>query len=323
MTDDINLENKSYEQSSVRGVDETIHKSVLLNETIEGLQIRPKSIFLDCTLGGAGHSLAVCQRLSGDVRIIALDQDRSAIRRAQVLLQKNKCKVTFLNSNFGDVKDEVVKTGVGKIDSVLFDLGLSSDQLDFSNRGFSFKRNEPLIMTLKDSHDSDKNDFTAFDIVNFWEAENIELILKVYGEERFARRIALAIVAGRGKKQITNTLELADIVRDAYPKIFRLKSRIDPATKTFQAIRMAVNDEITVLKKGLSGAYELLNIGGRMAVISFHSGEDRVVKNFMREKVSNKEGVLINKKPIVPSGLEIDENPRSRSAKLRIIEKIK
>jgi 16S rRNA (cytosine1402-N4)-methyltransferase len=290
----------------------SVHRTVLLKETIEGLNLGEKPTVIDCTFGGGGHSEEICKKYPG-VKIFALDQDKSAWEKAKDKFDK-KCDITFLNINFRQLKD-LEKFSA---DGIIFDLGLSSDQLENSERGFSFIRREPLLMTMKENPSPE--DLTAEDIVNTWSEQSLADIIYGYGEERFARRIARAIVAAREERKIETTEDLVLIIEKSVPAAYRRGKR-HCATKTFQALRIAVNDELGALKEGLSGAFEKLKPGGRMAVISFHSLEDRIVKNFYKEKKTAGEAVLINKKPITPDEEETRENPRSRSAKLRILEK--
>jgi 16S rRNA (cytosine1402-N4)-methyltransferase len=320
---------------------ESIHKTVLLNETIEGLNLSPKSFVVDCTFGGGGHSAEICRRFPG-VKIIALDADKSAFEKAKSKFKNLDCNISFINANFRELdminspaKDfgKYALGGVGQgthfsqnplrannIDAIIFDLGLSSDQLENSGRGFSFMKNEPLIMTMKENPGSE--DITAGEVVNTWSEKSLADIIYGYGEEKYSRRIAKGIVNARERTKIETTLDLVKIIRDAVPAIYR-KGRLHFATKTFQAIRIAVNDELGVLKIGLTSGFTALKVGGRMAVISFHSLEDRIVKKFY--KGFEKEGFarLVNKKPIRAGVEEQKSNVRSRSAKLRIIEKIK
>lgn len=302
---------------------DTVHKSVLLNEVVRGLILEsrfsnPKSLpwYLDGTLGGAGHALAIAEALKGKVGIIGFDRDPVAVERAAKALQGKAEKIVLKNGDFRTLDTVLAKNGVESVDMILLDLGISSDELETSGRGFSFLREEPLYMTMGDPA---AHPFTAKDIVNGWEEETLADIVYGYAEERFARRIARAIVSYRDKKEIETTTELAEIVKSAVPGFAR-RGKIHPATKTFQALRIAVNDELNALKEGLRKGYERLSEGGRMAVISFHSLEDRIVKDFNKEQEKNG-ARLITKKPIAPSADEIAANPRSRSAKLRIIEK--
>lgn len=293
-----------------------VHTTVLLHESVDGLNLKQGSVFVDATLNAGGHSELVLSNLDGNVRVIGIDVDADAIARAKERITTSD--VAFFQENFRNIDKVLDQAGVAHVDGILFDLGLSSNQIEESGRGFSFKTNEPLLMTMK--KDPQSTDVTANEIVNTWAEESLADIIYGYGEDRFARRIAKAIVAARSIKPIETAEELSNIVASAVPR-FGFK-KINPATKTFQAIRIAVNDELGAIKEALPKAFERLNPGGRMALISFHSLEDRVVKRFFKEKSEAGEGRLITKKPITPSSQEVAENPRSRSAKLRIIEKI-
>lgn len=295
----------------------SVHRTVLLKESIEGLNLKDNSIFFDGTLGGGGHSEKVCQDFKG-VHIIAVDQDTSAIERAKIRLGKYQCHKDFIESNFRDIDLVLQNLGIKEVDGILFDLGLSSDQFEISGRGFSFKFNEPLHMNFSVSNES----ITAERIVNEWSEQTLADIFYGYADERYAKRISKKIVEERLKKPIKTTFDLVEIIRQSVPVSYT-RQKIHFATKTFQALRIAVNDEIESLKEGLEKGYKFLKGGGRIAIISFHSTEDRVVKNFFKLKKEKKEGTLVNKKPIIPSPEEILLNPRSRSAKLRILEKIK
>jgi 16S rRNA (cytosine1402-N4)-methyltransferase len=294
-----------------------IHKTVLLNESIEKLNLKPGAIYFDGTLGGAGHSSKVCSDFGGTVRIIATDKDILAIKNAKEKLAKLGCSADLILSDYRHLDTVLTNLDVDKVDGILFDLGLSSDQLDVSGRGFTFRNDEPLLMTF--SEEEQKVDAKV--ILNNWGEETIADILYGYSDERYSRRIAKAIVSARKIKPIETTFQLVEIIRNAVPFAYQ-KGKTHFATKTFQALRIAVNDEITALKEGMEKGWEFLKKGGRMAIISFHSVEDREVKIFFKDKVKNGEGKLLNKKPITPSDEEIKENPRSRSAKLRVIEKI-
>ncbi len=295
-----------------------VHKSVLVSEVVNGLNIQPSDIFLDGTINGGGHSAVAYGRLDENGAIIGLDLDNTALDRARARLIGRAAKVILKQASFSNLAEVLVEVKIPVVDKILFDLGLSSNQLEMSGRGFSFQKNEPLLMTFKDKPDT--SDLTAADIVNRWDEENIAQIIKSYGEERFAHRIASAIISAREEKEIKTAAELADIIRMAVPK--RFQGRIHPATRTFQALRITVNDEIGALQEGLRQGFEhLRKEGGRMAVISFHSLEDRMVKNFFKEKVVSGKGKLITRKPVVPEKEEIAANTRARSAKLRIIEK--
>lgn len=295
---------------------DTVHKSVLLKESIEGLNLKIGSLVLDGTFGGGGHSMAICESVK-DVKIIALDQDNDALARGREKFKKAPCDIKFLHLNFRDMDQVGVKAD--SVDGVLLDLGLSSDQLENSLRGFSFQKNEPLLMTMKEN--PSKEVLTAEDVVNTWSEANLADIIYGYGEERYSRRIAKGIVDSRQKKEIKTTFDLVEIIKASVPGSYR-NGRIHPATKTFQAIRIAVNDELNTLELGLRKGFDLLKKDGRFAVITFHSLEDRIVKKFFKAQVELGEGKLIYKKPQSPSEKEIKENPRSRSAKLRILEKI-
>ncbi|MEK7652337.1 MAG: 16S rRNA (cytosine(1402)-N(4))-methyltransferase RsmH [Patescibacteria group bacterium] len=299
------------------------HIPVLLKETIEGLNLKRGDIVIDATLGEGGHSFEICKNLNGDVFIIGIEADTDAIEKAKEKFFSNnitkKSKFVFKEGNFRNLENILNELKIGNIDGVLFDLGIRSANIEESQRGFTFQKDEPLIMTL--SKQSTSEPFTAEEIVNEWEEENIVDILDGYGEERFAKQIAKNIILRRKIKPIKTTFELVEIISTAIPKRYR-EGRTHFATKTFQALRITVNDEIGALKEGIVKAFDKLNKGGRMAVISFHSIEDRIIKRFFKEKVLEKKGVLVTKKPITPSDEEILKNPRSRSGKLRIIQKI-
>jgi 16S rRNA (cytosine1402-N4)-methyltransferase len=295
-----------------------MHTSVLLKEAIEGLDIKKGDLVVDGTLGGGGHSEEICKSYGEDITLFAFDKDSDAIDRSQKRLQKFKTKKVFFNESFENIKESLITLGVSSVDKIILDLGLSSFQLDSGGRGFSFRFDEPLLMTMK--KDIGDEDLTAKDIVNTWKEESIRDILKGYGEERFAGRIARAIVEYRDKKEIETTLELSEIVRNAVPAFAR-RGKIHPATQTFQALRIAVNDELESLKRTLEKSFKYLNKNGRIAVITFHSLEDRIVKNFFKKVEDDDIGKRITKKPIAPSKEEIKNNPRSRSAKLRIVQK--
>ncbi len=295
------------------------HKSVLLNETVNGLNIKSNDIFVDMTLGGAGHSEAVAKSGAENLTIVGIDADFEALDRAKEKLQKYSHKLILVTEYFDHLKEILEKNNLNYVDKVLFDLGYSSFEIDNAERGFSFLHDGPLKMTYTNNPDSKQ--LTAYDVVNDFQEENLADIIYGFGEETFSRRIARGIVEAREKKPIETTAELAKIITESVPFFYR-KGKTHPATKTFQAIRIAVNNELDKLKIALNDAFEKLAPHGRIAVISFHSLEDRIVKNFFRDKI--KEGIanFVNKKPIVPTREEIINNPRSRSAKLRIIEKI-
>ena len=293
-----------------------VHKSVLLQEVVEGLAAKKGDIVLDGTVGGGGHSEAICNASKGEVTVVCLDADEDAIARSRERLKDSPCRFKFMRSNFRSLDTALSALGIGRVDRILLDLGLSSFQLaEDSGRGFSFKGSDPLTMTFAKAPSQDE--LTAYAIVNEWEEESIATIIGSYGEERAAKRIAAAIVREREHAPIRTTAALRDIIERALPR----RGKLHPATKTFQALRIAVNDEMRALSEGLEKGWRVLSQGGRFAVISFHSHEDRVVKRFFRSQAQNGEGELITKKPIVPSKAEVALNPRSRSAKLRIIEK--
>ena len=291
------------------------HIPVLLQEVVEGLQTHMGETVLDATVGGGGHSEALCRSM-GKGTFICLDADEDAIARSRERLISCGCSFNFYRTYYRNLDKALHEFGITGVHRILFDLGLSSFQLEESGRGFSFMRNEPLMMTFARS--MGENDITARTIVNEWSADTLATLLESYGEERQARCIAARIVEARTRAPIETTFELAAIVES----VVKRKGKIHPATKTFQALRIAVNDEFQGLKEGLAKAWEALLPGGRMAVISFHSMEDRVVKDLFRELSKQGQGLPVTKKPIVPREKEIAENPRSRSAKLRIIEKV-
>ena len=293
---------------------ETVHKSVLLNESIDGLTLKEGAMMLDGTLGGGGHSAEVVKRFGNGVKIIALDRDAEAIARAKKLFSEAGSDIHFYELNFKDFDRALTKEGGTKINAALLDLGLSSDQLDASGRGFTFRKDEPLLMTMK--AEPDPGDLTARDIVNGYKEEELADIIYRYGEERMSRRIAKAIVERRRQKRIETSGDLAEIIERAIGR----RGKIHPATKTFQALRIAVNDEQGALERFLSKIPEHVASGARIAIISFHSLEDRMVKNFFRKLEDEGAGKRITKKPIVPGREEETENKRARSAKLRIFE---
>lgn len=309
------------------GEKKSVHKSVLLKESIEGLNLSPKDkkVVVDGTFGGGGHSIEILKNFP-NIHVIGIDQDKSAWDKAKDKFQNVKDRFTFVNGNFRNIKKIIEAQDIKKVDGILLDLGFSSDQIENSGRGFSFLRDEPLLMTMKDR--PTKDDLTALDIVNTWGEESIADVIYGYGEERLARRIAKGIVEAREKKEIKTTFDLVEVIRNSIPSKYT-KGKIHFATKTFQALRIAVNDELNTLEQGLRDGFEILNKGGRISVISFHSLEDRIVKNFFKNKAKpahtgeKGEAILINKKVIIANDVEIKANKRSRSAKLRILEKIK
>ena len=302
------------------------HIPVLLNEVIEGLEIKPDGVYIDCTLGGAGHSVEIAKRL-GKGTLIGFDQDEEAVQAAKNRLKDYNCII--INDNFSNIKTRLENEGIKKADGVLMDLGVSSHQLDTAERGFSYHEDAPLDMRMS------KKGISAFEVVNDYSEQEIARILFLYGEEKYSRSIARAICNKREISPIKTTLELASIIRENVPVSYR-KAK-NPAKKSFQAIRIEVNKELEVLQIGLNDAFDVLNIGGRLAVITFHSLEDRIVKNKFNELCkgctcpsdfpicvcgNTPKAKKISKKPIVAGEEELKINNRSRSAKLRIIEKI-
>lgn len=306
----------------------SVHIPVLLHEIAAAFEEGRKENgeirwYLDGTLGGAGHALALAnvyhKNTGKKLSIVGLDRDQQAIDRARVVLKGKTDQLILENENYRNLAVVLDKHQISQVDFILLDLGISSDELDNSGRGFTFLKDEPLYMTMGDPK---TYPFTALDIVNGWKEEDIANVIFGYGEDRYARRIAKHIVEYREKKRIQTTTELAEVVKGAVPSFRSFgKKPIHPATKTFQALRIAVNDELGALREGLTRGYERLAPDGRMAVISFHSLEDRIVKEFFKEKKEAGEGNILTKKPVTAIPQEIAENPRSRSAKLRIIEK--
>ena len=307
------------------------HKSVLLQECIDALNIRPDGIYLDGTLGGAGHSSQIARRLTEGGRLIGVDRDRTALAAAKERLAPYADRVTLVHSNFAEIDAILDSLGIPAVDGMLFDLGVSSPQLDDASRGFSYMADAPLDMRM------DKDDvLTAGEVVNTWPQGELRRILYDYGEERYAPQIAAAICRAREKAPVETTLELVDIIRSAMPAQ-ALREKQHPAKRSFQAIRIAVNDELGAVSRMMQAAVGRLNPGGRLAVITFHSLEDRIVKSEMQQAargctcppefpvcVCGKKPLvkLVTRKPIVSSPTELEENPRARSAKLRVAEKL-
>lgn len=306
------------------------HISVLLQECIDGLNIKPDGIYVDGTLGGAGHSLQIAKRLTTG-RLIGIDRDTRALEAAAERLQEYTENVTLVHSNFCELKAVLQELEIDGVDGILLDLGVSSPQLDDGSRGFSYMWDAPLDMRM-----NSQDPLTAKTVVNTWSQEELRRILYTYGEERYAPQIAAAICRRRSEKEIETTLELVDIIRGAVPPA-ALREKQHPAKRSFQAIRIAVNDELGSVEKVLEDAIPLLNTGGRLAVITFHSLEDRIVKSAMAEAAKgctcppqfpvcvcgNKPKVkLVSRKPLVATAEELENNHRSRSAKLRICEKL-
>ena len=295
------------------------HISVLKNESIDGLAIKKGDIIVDGTLGGGGHTYEMIKRWGDSVKIIGLDLDIEAKTRTEALIKDTPSDFIFVNSGFQDI-DKVLKSlKIEEVDGILLDLGISSFQLETAGRGFSFLKDEPLLMTMKKF--PTEEDLTAKEIVNTWEEENIADIIYGFGEEKYSRKIAKKIVEARGEKEIETTFDLVKIIGDAVGGHYK-GLRIHPATRTFQALRIATNSELSNLEQVIEKGFKCLKKGGRMSIISFHSLEDRIVKRaFVRLKEEGK-GEVLTKKPIVPSEEETRENPRARSSKLRLLKKI-
>lgn len=293
-----------------------IHRSVLLDEVVEGLNLSPGNVVIDATVGTGGHAEAIAQRIGKTGMLLAIDVDEHSLALSRERLKDAPGKIIYVRGNFRHLKDLVREAGIREADGVVFDLGWHARQLQ-SGRGFSFKSDEPLLMTL--SSDAEGK-ITAKDIIADWDEDEIAKLIREYGEERFAGRIARAIVEARTKTSIETARELADIIFGAVPAFYR-RGRLHPATRTFQALRIAVNDELGALAEGLDAALDILAPGGRVAAITFHSLEDRIVKRALRDAEDHGRGVRITKKPITPAFDEKKKNPRARSAKLRVFEK--
>jgi len=295
-----------------------VHIPVLSEEVIAGLALEPDDVVLDATVNEGGHSSLIAKHLSTKGTIIGIDEDAEALAEARANLRGVACTVILERDNFRNLDQVLLRHHIPSVNKVLLDIGLSSRQLDVSGRGFSFQKDEPLLMTFRS--DPDTETLTAYEVVNRWKEESLADVIYGFGGERFARRIARRIVEARKIKPIERTVELAELVRQSIPRAYRF-GKIHPATKTFQAIRIAVNDEFGALKEGIEKAFEHLEQGGILAVIAFHSGEDRIVKNLFRDLARLHTATIITKKPLVPSDDEVKHNPRSRSARLRIIKK--
>jgi 16S rRNA (cytosine1402-N4)-methyltransferase len=294
------------------------HVPVLLHEAIDGLQLKSGDVVVDATLGAGGHTSEIVKKFDGDIQIVGFDLDQDALDLAKHAAQQVGGKLTPIHANFRTMESACKEIGINEVQGVLFDLGISSMEIGESGRGFSFKYDEPLLMTLQNPIESDT--LTARDVVNSMREEELANIIYEFGEERFSRMIAKAIVVARRTQKIETTAQLVAIITNAVPGFYR-NGRINPATKTFQALRIYVNDELGAVTEGLTGAWNILAPGGRIAVITFHSLEDRLVKNHFKN-IPKEQAIIITKKPIVPSRTEVLVNPRSRSAKLRIIQKI-
>ena len=307
------------------------HKSVLLDETIEGLNIKPDGIYVDGTLGGGGHAYEVCRRLGEKGSIVGIDQDAAAIEAASARLKDFGEKVTIIRSNYCDMKSKLHELGIDKVDGIVLDLGVSSYQLDTAERGFSYREDAPLDMRM-----DRRQKMTARDIVNDYTEADLYRVIRDYGEDKFAKNIAKHIVQARAVKPVETTAELSEIIRASIPMKFQKKSG-HPAKRTFQAIRIELNRELDVLRDSLDDMIDLLNPGGRLCIITFHSLEDRIVKTAIAARENGctcpREAPVctcgfvqtlksVKRKPILPSEEEIKTNPRSRSAKLRVAERV-
>ncbi len=306
------------------------HTSVLLEETIANLKIKPDGTYVDGTLGGAGHASEVCKRLSATGRFIGIDQDDAAIAAAGERLREFGERVTIIRSNYCNMVSRLQERGILGVDGILLDLGVSSYQLDTAERGFTYREDAPLDMRM-----DQRAELSAFDVVNGYSEEQLVRILRDYGEERFARNIARNICTARQEEPIRTTGELTEMIKRSIPAKIRATGG-HPAKRTFQAIRIEVNQELTVLEESLDGMIDLLNDGGRLCVITFHSLEDRIVKNIFRKNEhpctcppdfpvcvcgKKSKGTVITRKPILPGEEEMTVNPRSKSAKLRVFER--
>ena len=306
------------------------HTTVLLHEAVNGLNVKEDGIYVDCTLGGAGHSEEIVKLLSPEGQLICFDQDMTAIEAAQKKLANYTAQVQFVHANFKDLKNELAKLGISKVDGILYDLGVSSPQLDNPERGFSYHHDAPLDMRMDTSAP-----LTAYEVVNEWSYADLVRIFFRYGEEKFSKQIARKIEAAREDEPIRTTGELAELIKTGIPAAAR-RTGGHPAKRVFQAIRIAVNDELGAAEQSLTDALTLLREEGRISVITFHSLEDRLCKTIFKEATSMPElppnlpiipeGMdpdfrAITRKPIIPTDAEIEHNKRARSAKLRIVEK--
>lgn len=306
------------------------HISILLNETIENLDIKPEGIYVDGTLGGGGHAWHVCSHLSGKGRLIGIDQDEAAITAASDRLSQYGSAVTIVRSNYRDIKNVLQNLGIEKVDGILLDLGVSSYQFDNADRGFSYREDAPLDMRM-----DQRQEKTARDIVNEYSEKELYRIIRDFGEDKSAKNIAKHICQARTKKPIETTFELTEVIKAAIPMKVRATGG-HPAKKTFQAIRIELNHELDVLQESLDEMIDLLNENGRLCIITFHSLEDRIVKTIFRKNENpcicppnfpvcmcgkKSKGKVITRKPIIPSEEEMEENPRSKSAKLRVFMK--
>ncbi|CDD57421.1 ribosomal RNA small subunit methyltransferase H [Bacteroides pectinophilus CAG:437] len=306
------------------------HKSVLLDETIESLNIKPNGIYVDGTLGGGGHSYEIAKRLTDGGRLIGIDQDEDAIRAAKERLSEFADRVTIVRDNYCNMPKVLDELGISKVDGILLDIGVSSYQLDEAERGFTYKQDAPLDMRM-----DQRQEMTAKDIVNGYSEEDLYRIIRDYGEDKFAKNIAKHIVQARQIKPVETTFELDEIIKAAIPMKFRATGG-HPAKKTFQAIRIELNRELEVLDESIDAMTDLLNDNGRLCIITFHSLEDRIVKTRFRKNENpctcppdfpvcvcgkKPKGKVITRKPIVPDEEELEENKRAKSSKLRVFER--
>ena len=306
------------------------HQPVLLQETIENLKIKPEGIYVDGTIGGAGHAVEVCKRLSGSGRLIGIDQDADAIEAARSRLIQYKERVTILRGNYCNLTEMLKQEGIQSVDGILLDLGVSSHQLDDAERGFTYREDVPLDMRM-----DRRQALSAREVVNDYDEKELYRIIRDYGEERYAKNIARHICRARQEQQIATTGQLTEIIRASIPVKARAAGG-HPAKRTFQAIRIEVNRELEVLQDSLEGMIDFLNDGGRICVITFHSLEDRIVKNIFRKAENpctcppdfpvcvcgkKPKGIIVTRKPVVPSEEEMKTNTRSKSSKLRVFER--
>lgn len=302
-----------------------IHLPILLTESIDSLNLKEGDIAVDATTNRGGHSIEIAKRIGKSGTLICIDLDSKALSEAKIFLEENlkttSPKIFYINDNFRNIKNILESLNIKNIDALFADLGLSSQEIDISERGFTFQKDEPLLMTLKDN--LEEGDLTASKILNSWDEENIADIIYYYGDERYAKRIARNIVLERKNKEIKTTFDLVDIISKSVPEVYK-KGKIHFATKTFQAIRIAVNDELRAEEDLLKSLPIILNVKSRASFLTFHSGEDRILKRIVKEYKDNLKLIKINKNKdfLEPSRNEVKENPRSRSAKLRVIEKI-
>lgn len=289
----------------------TLHRTVLSEEAIHYLDVRFNENYIDCTLGGGGHTEAILKRNGPHGKVLAIDLDPEALNRMRARSERYEKRLILRESNFSHLAEVATENEIAPVSGILYDLGLSTDLIKASGRGFSFQTDEPLDMRF-----SPKQIVTAEQVVNSWNEKDLADVIFTYGEERFSRRIAKTIVQARKKQRIRTTGTLVSLIESSVPAGYR-HGRIHCATRTFQAFRIVVNDELEVLEKSLRSAYDFLKDNGRIVVISFHSLEDRIVKNFFRQYAQEKKGIILTKKPVTPSEKETKENPASRSAKLR------